>query len=351
MNCPACGTSNAAESKFCMSCGQPLNAAASPEPESPAAELQSPPAVAAELQPPPAVAESEPDEVMASGPADASLPDIPPPMSDIPPMSNIPPMTDAPPPPPAPPTPEPSSSSTAASPPPMIDPSPSPASGPSSSSTAEPSPPLADAPAPPVPGPSYAPPSGPPFSAPQAPAWSPPPPPPPGWGAPPPPAPSGWPAPNPGGPGQSPNAPPQSAGPPASPFVPAAPVDPNRLGAAVARLSSGARKVAKAPLLVAAVLLEDGELVECAAAGRIEGIGAVAVLTDRRILLVNERAWSPMVASMAVDPGLAVQGWQDSRTASLTFVAAGRQLVLEQITDKQLAVEVAGRIRARNGIG
>ncbi len=117
----------------------------------------------------------------------------------------------------------------------------------------------------------------------------------------------------------------------------------------MARFSPGARRAGKASLLAAAVLLEEGESVECAAAGRLEGEPAAAVLTDRRILLVNERAWAPLVASMRVDASLAVQGWQDSRTASLTFLTHGRQLVLEQITDKALAIEVAGRIRARNG--
>lgn len=131
----------------------------------------------------------------------------------------------------------------------------------------------------------------------------------------------------------------------------APPPDPNRLGVAVARLSSAVRRTGKASLLAAAVLLEAGETVECAAAGRLEGDPAVAVLTDRRLLLVNERAWAPLVAILAVDANLTVQGWQDSRTASLTFIAAGRQHVLEQITDKPLAVEIAGRIRARNGTG
>jgi hypothetical protein len=97
------------------------------------------------------------------------------------------------------------------------------------------------------------------------------------------------------------------------------------------------------------VLLDHAEIVECVAAGRMEGEPAVAVLTDRRILLVNERAWTPSVTSLAVDQSLTVQGWQDSRTASLTFVTGASQHVLEQITDKQLAIEAAGRIRARNG--
>ncbi len=134
---------------------------------------------------------------------------------------------------------------------------------------------------------------------------------------------------------------------PAPPPFPTGPADPHGLGTAVSRLGNSGRKSAKASLLVAGALLDEGETVECAVAGRFEGEPGAAVLTDRRVLLVNERAWSPSVTILPVDKGLAVQGWQDDRTASLTFSADGRQLVIEQIGDRQLAVEVAGRIRAR----
>ena len=118
----------------------------------------------------------------------------------------------------------------------------------------------------------------------------------------------------------------------------------------MSRLGNAARKSGKSSLLVAAVLLDAGEVVECVVAGRLDGEQAAAVLTDRRLLLVNERAWSPAVIVLAVDPGLAVQGWQDSRTASLTFLTNGRQIILDLIADKPLAVEVAGRIRSRTGV-
>ena len=100
-------------------------------------------------------------------------------------------------------------------------------------------------------------------------------------------------------------------------------------------------------MLVAAALLDDAEIVECAVAGDFEGQPAAAVLTDRRVLLVNERPWVPSVVILSLDPSLAVHGWQDDRTASLTFVCDGRQHLVQQIRDKQLAIEVAGRIRQR----
>jgi hypothetical protein len=127
------------------------------------------------------------------------------------------------------------------------------------------------------------------------------------------------------------------------------PPDPNGLGLAFERLGSPARKVAKVAVVVAGAVLDDGEAVEAVVAGRIDGHGGVLVLTDRRLLLVDERPWRPLVERLAVDAGLQVQGWQDDRTASLTLLAGGRQLVIDQITDRPLAVEMAQRIRYRVG--
>ncbi|MEZ5183802.1 MAG: hypothetical protein R2702_18290 [Acidimicrobiales bacterium] len=125
--------------------------------------------------------------------------------------------------------------------------------------------------------------------------------------------------------------------------------DPNGLGVAVGRLGSSARKGSKVAIAIASALLDDGEMVEAAVAGKVEGNGAVLVLTDRRALLVDDREWRPYVERLTVDGGLTVQGWQDDRSASLTFQFAGRQVVLDQIVDRPLAVEMAQRIRHRTG--
>ena len=53
---------------------------------------------------------------------------------------------------------------------------------------------------------------------------------------------------------------------------------------------------------------------------------------------------------MPVDPELVVQGWQDERTAALTFVAGDRHEVVERIGDRGLAVELAQRIRHLQGV-
>jgi hypothetical protein len=125
--------------------------------------------------------------------------------------------------------------------------------------------------------------------------------------------------------------------------------DPNGLGTAYGRLGSAARKTTKVAAVVAGAVIEDGATVEAVVGGRFEGNGAVVVLTDRSLLLVDEREWKPTVERLPLDASLQVQGWQDDRTASLTFVFAGRTLVLDQIPDRELAVEMAGRIRYRTG--
>ena len=103
--------------------------------------------------------------------------------------------------------------------------------------------------------------------------------------------------------------------------------------------------------MVAGALLDEGETVEAVVGGKFEGHGAVVVLTDRTLRLVDDREWRPVAEQIPVGPQLEVQGWQDDRSASLTFVFDGRSLVLDQIPDRELAVEMAGRVRYRAGAG
>lgn len=95
--------------------------------------------------------------------------------------------------------------------------------------------------------------------------------------------------------------------------------------------------------------MEEGEIVEAVVAGKFEGNSAVLVLTGQSLLLIDDRSWRPLVERFAFGPGLQVQGWQDDRTASLTLVVDGRQLVVERIGDRPLAVEMAQRIRHHTG--
>lgn len=305
MNCSACGTENDDGSKFCMTCGGPLGTAEAPDASAS----------------PPLGAES----AGAGGSADASGSDGGATGEDAP----------APPP---------------ADPPSFAPPAPS------DSATFAP-PPAAPAPSfpPPEPAAPAYPPPAPPPAEPAAPAWGqpapaqpagPPPGAPGGWGQP-----AGAPGPPPGPPGapqwgQPAPAHPGYAPPPAAP---AGPPDPNGIGVAIGRWSNGPKKHARTAVAVAASSLKEGETVEAAIAGRLEGNHAVVVLTDQGVVLADERQWKPTLERFELNPQFQVQGWQDDRTASLTFVVDGRQMVLDQIGDRPLAVEMAQRIRYRIG--
>ncbi|MEY2454997.1 MAG: hypothetical protein QOH64_3472 [Acidimicrobiaceae bacterium] len=123
--------------------------------------------------------------------------------------------------------------------------------------------------------------------------------------------------------------------------------DPHGLGAAYGRLGSGGRKAGKASTAAVGVLLRDGEVVECVVQGQIYGANAVAVLTNARLLIVNDREFKPDIIDIALDPSVTVQGWQDDRTASLLIQQGASSAQLERIADRPLAMELAQRIRAR----
>jgi hypothetical protein len=123
--------------------------------------------------------------------------------------------------------------------------------------------------------------------------------------------------------------------------------DPSGLGAALARLGSGGRKGAKAAANAAALLLRDGEIVECAVQGQLYGSNAVVLLTNGRLLIVNDREFRPDVIEIVVDASVTVQGWADDRAAAVLVQRNEVSAQVERIADKPLAQELAQRIRAR----
>jgi hypothetical protein len=133
--------------------------------------------------------------------------------------------------------------------------------------------------------------------------------------------------------------------PPAPAF--AGPVDPNGVGALVARLGNSPRKAGKASILVASALLGEDERATNLVQGQVEGRAATAVLTAKRLLIVNDREWSPRVESVDIDPELTVQGWQDGKTASLIFQRPGLSITVERIVDVALAHEMAAAVRGQ----
>jgi hypothetical protein len=123
--------------------------------------------------------------------------------------------------------------------------------------------------------------------------------------------------------------------------------DPHGIAPAVAKLSPDSLQVGYSALAVLAVTLRLGERVEALVQGRIDGEAAVAALTDQRVVLVDQREWSPQVVSFEIARELVVQGLQDDRTASLTFIGDGENVTISTITDRPLAHDMARLVRGR----
>ena len=96
-----------------------------------------------------------------------------------------------------------------------------------------------------------------------------------------------------------------------------------------------------------AALLDDGEQAEAVVQGEYQHRPGVVVLTDRRLIVANDRRWAPDVRIFQCDERLVVHGWQDDRRATLVFAVDGIGVVLSAISDRPLARDLAGRVRAR----
>ncbi|MGY6500564.1 MAG: hypothetical protein ACXIVQ_06740 [Acidimicrobiales bacterium] len=115
------------------------------------------------------------------------------------------------------------------------------------------------------------------------------------------------------------------------------------------RLGFSAKRNARVPAAITSALVDDGEVVEHLVQGTFHGKNAVLALTDRRLLVVNDREWRPDVRTVTLGASTQVQGFGDDRTAALTIIGDGDPLEVTNIGDPALAREMAQRIRARVG--
>jgi hypothetical protein len=102
-------------------------------------------------------------------------------------------------------------------------------------------------------------------------------------------------------------------------------------------------------LAVLGSVLDEGDVVTMLVQGGVRGYAGVAALLPDKVVLVNERQWKPDVAVLPLDASLTVQGWQDERSAALTFSVDDRHDVVERILDRGLTIEIARRIRHMTG--
>lgn len=126
-------------------------------------------------------------------------------------------------------------------------------------------------------------------------------------------------------------------------------VDPYGLSPFVAQLSAPALRAARNALGILSAVLQEGETITALVAGVYQNQPAVGALTSTRLVLVNEHEWKPVIREVELTPDLAVQGLQDERTASLTFITGGLGVTISSIQDRPLAHEMARLIRERVG--
>jgi hypothetical protein len=99
--------------------------------------------------------------------------------------------------------------------------------------------------------------------------------------------------------------------------------------------------------MVLAAMLREGDMVEAVVQGRFRGSAGVVALVGSKVVIANDRQWKPDTLIVPVTRDLQVQGWQDDRSASLTFVFPAGHERIEGIFDRPVAIDLAQRIRDR----
>ncbi len=110
-------------------------------------------------------------------------------------------------------------------------------------------------------------------------------------------------------------------------------------------LSGSTQKRAKAAIVAASMALEDGEQVQGLICGEYLGHDAVAVLTDRRVLCINDRAFAPDQDSIALSELADVKGWIEGNRATLQVTGGAIDLVIGDVKEVETAQRFAGDLR------
>lgn len=134
---------------------------------------------------------------------------------------------------------------------------------------------------------------------------------------------------------------------------PAAPAgrsdDPHRIGAAIARLGASSRIAGSVSFSITGALMAPGEVVDGIVVGRALGLVTTLVSTDRRILVISERGYSPEIEEFALGDTLMVRGRNSDEHASITLIEDEQVITVDQIVDVDLAIELTSTIRTKLG--
>ena len=114
---------------------------------------------------------------------------------------------------------------------------------------------------------------------------------------------------------------------------------------AVLRLRPEDAEAAHVALSVCGALLPAGEGVVALLTGQMLGRPAAVLVTEYRVVIANDRRWTPVIDVFAINADLTVRGRQDRDIAALSFSDRNRVSMVDGITEVSMAVELANLIR------
>ncbi|MHB1139627.1 MAG: hypothetical protein ACYC2O_11765, partial [Microthrixaceae bacterium] len=121
--------------------------------------------------------------------------------------------------------------------------------------------------------------------------------------------------------------------------------DPQGYDTAILRLHPTDRERAHVPLSVCGALLHEHEMVRGVVTGQMLGRPAAVVVTDERVLIVNDRRRQPVVDNFPIYGDLVVRGRHDRQIAALSFADPTRVSMVDGIGEVEIAIELAEHIR------
>ncbi|CAB4801609.1 unannotated protein [freshwater metagenome] len=114
---------------------------------------------------------------------------------------------------------------------------------------------------------------------------------------------------------------------------------------AVLRLRPEDAEAAHVALSVCGALLPAGEGVVALLTGQMLGRPAAVLVTEYRVVIANDRRWTPVIDVFAINADLTVRGRQDRDIAALSFSDRNRVSMVDGITEVAMAIELANLIR------
>lgn len=98
---------------------------------------------------------------------------------------------------------------------------------------------------------------------------------------------------------------------------------------------------------MAVTRLVDGETVRYAVGGRFRAKDGVVMLTNRRLIVANDREWDPEVVVIDDLDAVQIEHWVERRAAILRITADGKAHVVDRINDLEVVETLVESVQNR----